>query len=259
MKRPLLHLGSGLQMRNLADRRLGTASYELKPGEADDPEAVQDLFRELTVTLSDTVGGYEGYLLLGAMLSYAVGPEFFTKLNWFSGVFLHGETGSGKSTLAGWLIRLWGFGAEICIKLPKPTTPVGLAIAAQQYCNLPLFFEEFKMTIEEDKVEWIKGLCRRELSSKMDWGEQRRQILTNALVAGESTSRDAAMHQRFVHVQVSASARRRLGPEVETQHFEWFMANSPFFFHLAVMCCGIAARSCRSFGRSGSGGTKSRR
>ena len=115
------------------------------------------------------------------------------------------------------------------------------------------------MTIEEDKVEWIKGLYRRELSSKMDWGEQRRQILTNALIAGESTSRDAAMHQRFVHVQVSASARRRLGPQVEAQHFEWFMANSSFFLHWAAMFCGIAALLCRSFGRSGSGGMRSRR
>lgn len=202
----------------------GVREFELVENEQDDPIALQNLFGELVTRARETLGGYEGYLAVGSVLAYAAAPEFFGWQGWFTGIFLHGETGSGKSTFARWLMQIVGLDRNGGLKLPYGTIP-GLAISAQQYCNLPIWLEEFTDTLEASRAEWLKGLYMRETPPKKEFGAQMRRILTNAIVTGEKTSTVAAMRQRFVHFQVSAKNRKG-------DHKEWFEENGKFFFSL---------------------------
>ncbi len=221
MGKPSWRLNKGLAFR---EAKPGEVAYALVDDAADDLSAIADLFGELVTRAVQTLGGYEGYLSVGAVLAFAAAPEFFEWQRWFAGMFLHGETGSGKSTFAGWLMRIVGFDLQSGVKLPDSSRP-GLQICAQQYCNLPIWLEEFQDQLDTVKVEWLKSLYMREVASKKEFGERMRQILTNAMITGETTSKVAAMRQRFVHFQVSAKNRKG-------DHKEWFSQNSPFFFSL---------------------------
>lgn len=196
----------------------------LEPGDQDHSEAMRELFLSLQLTLIETLGGPEGLLVLGAMFSFAAAPEFFEREKWFPGLWIHGERGSGKTMLARWMMRVWGFNLEGGVNLPN-CTKVGMQLASQQYSNLPLWFEEYQSTLDQAKVEMVKSLYNREPLLKKEFGEQRRRIVSNAVITGEATAADSAIRQRFPHVQVSD--KRRKG---NTQ--EWFQSNEHVFFTL---------------------------
>jgi len=197
-------------------------SYELKEESEDDPEAVRWLFQDFAIRLKETVGGNEAYMGLGAVLAFAVAPEFYARNKWFCGLWIHGERGSGKTTVACWLQRLFGLLMDSGMNL-NTCTRVGMLIAAQQYCWLPLWFEEYRSDIDPQKVAVVRGLYNRDLGVKKEFGDGRRKILSNAIITGEATSHDSATRQRFAHLQVAESCR-------QANHLEWFHDNSNLFF-----------------------------
>jgi hypothetical protein len=174
--------------------------------------------------LYDTIGGYGGCLALGAILAYGAGPEIYDRFTNFPGLWLHGETQQGKSSVARWLMRIWGFDVDAGLAL-KDSTKVGIAIALQQYGNLPVFLEEFQPNAPDWMVEKIKNIFGRESGSKKTFDEGDRKILTNVIVTGVATCMDAQVRSRYAHVQVSASNRR-------ANHYEWFQAECDKFVYL---------------------------
>lgn len=227
MNRPKWHPTKGLRLDTR--ERKGTEDderyYKLEEG-PDEPDAILDLFQNLASRFKETLGGYEGYLVLGSTLAFAAAPEYFERERSFPGVWLHGQRGEGKTTLANCCMRCWGieFNLDGAPKITK-SSPAGLAILAQQYSNIPVWLEEFQNSVEEVKVDFIKGLFNRELTLKKEFGEQRRHIRTNAIITGEATSTDSATHSRFPHVQVSKVKR-------QANHYNWFQRNWKFFFSM---------------------------
>jgi hypothetical protein len=173
-----------------------------------------ELFREASQNLFDTVGGFDGYLALGAVLAYAAGPEIYENFSGFPGLWLHGETQQGKSSVARWLMRVWGYTIPQGLAL-KDSTKVGLSIVLQQYSSLPVFLEEFQPTAEEWQIEKMKNIFDRVSGSKKTFDEGDRKILAGAIVTGIATCRDAQVRNRYAHVQVSASNRLK-------NHYDWF-------------------------------------
>ncbi|MBI2950360.1 MAG: hypothetical protein HYY23_22255 [Verrucomicrobia bacterium] len=247
--RPQWHPMLGLRVE--AQGRL-----ELVENVPDDPEAIRGLFQELSFAMKQTLGGFEGFLALGAVIGFAAGPEFMEREGWFPGLWVPGARGSGKSTFAGWLMALWGFAREGGVNLPD-SSKVGLQITAQQYCNLPIWFEEYQYTLDASKVDFIKRLYNRDSSMKKQ-GETRRKIMTNALITGEATSHDSATHQRFPQVHVSAQKRREIEQATEVSFKPWLMEHQRFFFAWGAMCCAVARRSSSRRSSNGRPGVLSR-
>jgi hypothetical protein len=245
MKRPKWKPGKGV--RCLTEEELkakvkkgSEALYTLEDG-VDGPLAIQNLFENYAYRVTETLGGRDGYLVLGSVLAFGAAPEFFEREKWFSGLWLHGQAGSGKSTLGGWLMSIWGFQLESGTKITE-SSRVGMQILAQQYCNLPIWLEEYQSTVESAKIEFVKSLYNRESAIKKEFVEQRRVIRTNAIVIGEMTSTNNATQQRFPHVQVSATRRRG-------NHKKWFQDNNQFFFSLGRYVLQNRTRYVEAFQR----------
>lgn len=203
-------------------------AYRLVPrlnGEMlEEPRVIADLFLELGGRMCETVGSREGFLIVGAMLAFAAAPEMYARENWFPGIWFHGERGGGKTTLARVAMGLWGSKLESGANL-NTCSKVGMQILAQQFCNLPVWYEEYKNTLDTAKIEFVKSLYNRELAAKKEFGNVRREIRTNGIVSGEHTSGDSATMQRFPHVNIARERRK-------AEHKTWFQNNGPFFFCL---------------------------
>lgn len=211
--------------------------YVLREHKEDELDALRDLWGEFVYRMREMIAvpakagdlvDYDGYLLIGSMSSYAAAPEFFKKEGYFPGAWVNGERGSGKGFRSGMLMRMWGFSQDAFVSLHG--TKVGIAIALQQYCNLPVRLEEAK-NLPSDLVELLKGTHNRETPPKFELTGRSRKIHTAPLIVGEHTARDSALAQRFPAVNVSKQRRKRAdGSEVD--HKAWFQRNSDFFFSM---------------------------
>jgi len=188
-------------------------------------EELRTLFQEVSQRLYDTIGGYAGYLALGAMLAFGAGPELYARYTAFPGLWLHGETNQGKSSVSKWLLRLWGFKKEEGVSLPD-STKVGVSIAVQQYGNLPVWLEEYQPKCPPWMQEKIKGIYNRESGIKKVFEEKgTRKIRTNVIITGVATSPDSQLRSRYCHVPVSERNRIK-------EHYQWFEDESPRFYLL---------------------------
>jgi hypothetical protein len=174
--------------------------------------------------LYDTIGGYGGYLALGAMLAYGAGPEIYKLYNAFPGLWLHGEPSQGKSSVARWLTRLWGWRLDAGMQLPD-STKVGLSILLQQQGNLPAWLEEFQHDCPDWILQKIKGVYNRESGGKKSFGEQKRRIRTSVIITGVATCQEAQVRSRYCHIHVAQTHRL-------TDHWDWFEKHSPNFYLL---------------------------
>ncbi len=198
---------------------------------AGEEEAVRQLLTQLLKNFYETLGGYDGFMALGLVLAYG-DPTLFREMgNQFPGLWLHGEVGQGKTSIARWLMQFWGFDIKGGMIL-KDSTKVGLAIALQQYGNLPVWLEEFQIDSPDWMIEKIKNIYGRETGGKKTFGDQRREILASAIVTGIARTTDAQVLSRYAHVAVAS--QNRLAP-----HFDWFEEHSSIFFLWAGTSSGI--------------------
>jgi hypothetical protein len=213
----------------VVDRWLGRTNGS--SGKLTEVEATRMLFQQVSQKLFETIGGYEGYLALGTILSLGAGPEIFEAFTGFPGLWIHGEPRQGKTSVARWLMRIWGLSVPGGIVL-KDSTKVGMGIALQQYGNLPVWFEEYQADAPSWMIEKLKNVFDRASGAKKTFDEGDRQILAGCIVTGVATSSDSQLRSRFVHVQVAERNRLILGDGRRANHFDWFQGHCEDFYLL---------------------------
>ena len=191
-------------------------------GKVDEVEGVRRLFQEMSRRLHETIGGYGGYLALGALLSYGAAREIFETHAGFPSLWLTGESRQGKSSLSRWILRIWGSCNGSGMPLPD-STKVGVSIALHEYGDLPVWLEEYQPTCPSWMVEKLKEVYGRESGLKKTFDEVRRVVRAGVIVTGVATSSDAQLRSRYCHVHVSAANRKG-------NHYEWFEAESMKFY-----------------------------
>jgi hypothetical protein len=225
---PGVSIGEALKKKT--DVSDGTDNERVAPKVApNEMQLLREFFREVCGNFYATLGSYEGFLLIGSMLSYAVAPEIFSRRREFPGLFTHGQMSSGKTVATEWGIRFWGYEKADGIGLLKGTA-VGLLQQAENYSNQPLWVDEFRADrIGEDKEAIIRDAFNRLPAVKYSPDGVQREMRTSFIVSGESTSGDAAFISRFPHIQVSKA--KRLGTEEEQrERYEWMQANKKHFY-----------------------------
>lgn len=198
----------------------------LRLEEAISLEKLKALFRETCTRLKDTLGkedDFAGFLVMGAVLAYAAAPEIIRQRDSFASLWLHGLKGSGKTTLARVLMALHGLRRQSGLDLnSKQVTAIGLAQALEQYSNLMVWADEFRQwSITDDKLTLIRSGYDRTTAAKWSPDGVQRQVNTNFLVSGETTSNDAATASRYAHVQVSATEWQGMPDEIR-ERVDWF-------------------------------------
>ena len=180
-------------------------------GTAEKPDYAA-LFSKMSRDMHDTLGSYDGWLLIGNMMAYAASPEL-RKIAGHPGVWLSGKMSSGKTWIARWAMRIWGFKELGGIKLgEKSTTAVGLNRGLTQYCGLPFFADEYRRaSIDKEKEEVLRGAFDGSGGLKGIANDPRKTrnptALTTPMVCGESSSGDSATRSRYIQLHVSAANR----------------------------------------------------
>lgn len=186
---PLIH-----PHRKVADLRWKPDGVESWDGKSDEG-ILRPFFRETCQRLSETLGGCEGWLVMGALLSYAAAPEIFREHGAYPGLWLHGLANSGKSKLSAWLMHIWGFNLVQGLNVrDRNLSVVGMQIAADQYSNLPVWFDEYRRAeVPDDKLSVLQNAFNRGGGYKKInlVGGRQRMYRTAFLVSGEGTTSDA--------------------------------------------------------------------
>ena len=182
-------------------------------------------FREVCRRFSDSAGGPEGLVVVGALLGYAAAPEIYATRNMFPSVWISGQMGSGKTVFTSWAMALQGFRIQAGMGITsKNVTAVGIACQLENYSNLAFWLDEFRQhQIAADKEPLLRDSYSRQLAAKWTPDGKQRVIRTMPLVSGESTSGDAATRSRYPHILLSE--QRRL-----ENHFDWMQEHHEYFF-----------------------------
>ena len=172
-----------------------------------------EVFEQLSQDLYDTIGGYDGWLLLGIVFAYGVAPELVQK-GGHPGGFVYGPLSGGKTSIIRWVCRIWGFGILAGIQINRQTTHVGMTRALTQYSCLPCWFDEYRRgEIDEEKEAVIRSSFDRGQGQKGVASPNKRTLsvkpMTTPIISGENSSGDSATRSRYGHVMVSRN--RRIG------------------------------------------------
>lgn len=210
------------RLRDRENQEFVQKGPKMRPG-VPDREDLPGLWRDLCDAMFQTIGGMDGFVAMGMVLAYAAMPELFKEWNATPGLWLHGTQSQGKTSVARWLIRIWGFMKESGTPLPG-STGAKMRAALQQYCNLPLWLDEYQPFCPPWQVELVKNIYDRSPGMKMDFGDQAREMLTSVIVTGVATSSDAQAKSRYAHVQVSSERR-------QGDHYRWMEDTSRAEFY----------------------------
>jgi hypothetical protein len=165
-------------------------------------------------------------MAIGSLLAFSAAHDIFRRHGAFSGLWVTGEKGSGKSTLVQLLMELQGFHMLSGLGLPRNCSVAGLQIAVEQFENLPVWLDEFREAeVHADKRAIIHASFNRELPSKFSETGRMRRIRTAFIVAGESTTTDAATRSRYAHIHVNKGCR-------QGDHLPWLNKHRDMFFVL---------------------------
>ena len=232
----VLELGAGSGEQGAEERKKEEGRRKKENAEAEAAEErrlLRGLWMELNRRLKETMGSDDAKTVIGAFVGYAAGPEIYAWRNAFPGLWLHGQRGSGKSTIARDLMRIWGFSLDAGLELKEGNnvTATGMAMALDQYSNLPVWADEWRRNVTKpDKTDMIHAAFNRGTAAKYGPGGVQRQIRTVWIVSGESTTGDSALRTRYPHIHVSARAREELAKQ-GVNHLEWFLRHREHFHH----------------------------
>ena len=199
----------------------------LRPEVRSTVEAEVALLGELGVKLYQTVGTFEAYIGIGAVLANLAEPEIREAWNSFPGLWVHGEQGSGKTSVARWLLTLLGLYIKAGFKLADASPP-GLGSAMKNLGSLPVWLEEYQPNTPQWVIDLLKSTYGHEPGAKMTAA---RELHSGVIVSGVATCRDAQTKSRFAHVQL-AKPRRLIDPATGEpyNHFDWFQEHSKRFY-----------------------------
>ena len=185
------------------------------------------LFRECSLKFHDAVGGYDGWTLMGHFLGYAALPEFYEVFGEQFGIWAHGAAESGKTKTISWAMELRGMnGMKSGLDLRKNVTPTGMYIAAGQYSDEPVWFDEMHAAeVGDDKLAVLRTMHNRGLIAKWSPGAAQRRILTSFVVSGETTVNDAAIKGQYAFIHMDA--KKRLA-----NNEAWFEENRRWFYFI---------------------------
>jgi len=238
---PLMHPGQMLEEEKpgaggeacwrLAEAK-GAKAEPTKGALSAEETAENALFAEMAARLKEALGGYDAFLVIGAVASFFGRPEFFRMEKCFPGLFLHGETKQGKSTTMQWAMELPGFQQmSEGLGLGRDSTPVGLQIGLEQFSSLPFWLSDYNAAVSEDKQEIIHGAFNARTTGKYAADGVLRKKRTMFVIDGES--RPVKTSTRFRYLQVLISKRNMASNQVW-----WFERNRRFFFRWAGGYCG---------------------
>lgn len=197
------------------------------------------LFGKMSAEFYLCIGGYDAWLSMGMVFSYLAAPELVRDFNCAPGLWFSGPFGDGKSDTAATLARILGF-AEKSVKLNKNTTAIGIARTLAQYSCLPACVDEFRR--QNENTVAIEALFRasteRGISPK---GNIKNTTSTTAvpsrtspLVAGETSSQDAATRSRFLQVSIH-KMKRKPGSEAAWESIKQTRAH---YYHVGRFILG---------------------
>lgn len=228
--------GIGYQVDSSVDERGTTfeqaAPMMLSPHAAKKKDVDSgEVFSEMCQDMFYTIGGYDAWLMLGLIFAYAAAPELLKQFGGHPSVWLTGTMSEGKTTVARWIMRVWGFKELSGIRINKGTTHVGMNRCLAQYCDLPVWFDEYRTNeIDPDKEGVLRGAFDRNSASKglMDSSNRTRsaRLYTTPVVTGESSSIDGATRSRYSNIIVTK--RRRMGDGV-VRHAK-VQSESPYYY-----------------------------
>ncbi|HVM51258.1 MAG TPA: hypothetical protein VMU04_24725 [Candidatus Acidoferrum sp.] len=182
-------------------------------------DTAKEIFAKFAQDIHDAVGGYAGWLALGAVLAFFVAREIFDRYTGVPGLWTSGEPGQGKTSINRWLVRIHGFLVKQGVPIPGATA-AALRGAMQQYGDLPLWLDEFQARAEVWVTDIAKAAYERGGAPKRTFGDQPREVRTPLMISGVATSTDAQLRSRYVHVHVAAANRLNFNDdryrEVET-------------------------------------------
>lgn len=197
------------------------------------PENFPEQITGWCADMRDTLGGLEGWALIGAAVGYLAMPAFFAKHGQqHPGIWLHGTYGDGKTKVARWLCRLFGFGELNGVGIGAATEVALFRIMAQYSCLL-VFFDEYRGSeITDQKNTLLRNAFDRSAAPKgrIDNMRRTRTTLPNTtpLICGESECFDAATRSRYVQAVISKT-KRVIDPGNHRFHRMEHFADSLFF------------------------------
>ena len=154
----------------------------------------------------DCLGGYAGWLAMGAALALYGAKEMLGAYSAVPGLWTNGEPAQGKSSVVRWLTWFFGFTRRAGTPLPG-STQAAWRSALTQYGDMPLWMEEFQPHSEKWTIDMLKACYDRTGAIKKTFGDLPRDIRVGAMVTGVATSSDAQLRSRYCHVLVCAKNR----------------------------------------------------
>ncbi len=97
---------------------------------------VTKIFRQFSEDLYNTVGGYDGWMIMGMVAAYAIAPELL-RVGGHPGLWMFGKMSSGKTTVARWTMRVWGFKELSGVRIGELTTPTAMNRSSSAAGQLP--------------------------------------------------------------------------------------------------------------------------
>lgn len=218
--------------------RVGEGFDQGAPLMRPDTPTLSDLDQRLTewcVDIRDTLGGMEGWAIVGAAIGYLAMPAFFRQHgSQHPGIWLHGTYGDGKSQTAKWLSRLHGFD-ELNAPGLDAATPVALSRVLAQYSMMIVYLDEYRgSSISEDKNAMLRYAFDRSSAPKgrIDNMRRTRSLVptTTPMVCGESECFDAATRSRYVQTVVSKAKRK---PDPGNARFRRLQEFAPHLYQVS--------------------------
>lgn len=177
--------------------------------------------KEFIQKLSDTIGQYQAYVIMGWVVGVVCMEEIFVKHRSFPFLDVTGKRASGKTTIAELIIGLFGLEKG---HMAADTTSVAVQRFLAYHSSMPFLLDEYR---NEKKVRDKDGLLRNVYNRvsagkgiKASFGIREGKIRGTLILSGEDIPMDNAIRTRCLEIYVSEKQRKK-----DVNHFNWFIAN----------------------------------